>query len=264
METLSFRYHLSICFDAPVHDHHFTLRCFPISDERQRIDRLQITIYPNEFFSDSFDSFGNRCIVGRAGQPHTRFSADVTGDAVTGLSERVPEGNPWREHLFRQKTRLTWPDEELLSFADSVPTWPSALDTAKAVMEALGKEITYTPGATNIDTTAAEAFSLRKGVCQDYSHIMLSVLREKKIMSRYVVGMLMGEGLSHAWVEVKEGEFWYGFDPTNQLLVTDQHIKISHGRDYCDCRINQGHFYGLGKQTQEISVLVQRKEAQSA
>ncbi|MCD8326719.1 MAG: transglutaminase family protein [Lachnospiraceae bacterium] len=74
----------------------------------------------------------------------------------------------------------------------------------------------------------------------------------------------MGEGLSHAWVEVKEGSGWYGFDPTNQLLVTDQHIKISHGRDYRDCRINQGHFYGLGKQTQEVSVLVQRKEAVTA
>ncbi|MCD8326720.1 MAG: transglutaminase family protein, partial [Lachnospiraceae bacterium] len=131
-------------------------------------------------FTDSFDNFGNRCIVGRAGQPHNRFTVDVTGDALTGLSESVPEGNPWREHLFRRQTQLTWPDEELASFADSLPTCSDALDTARAVMEAVGQKITYTSGVTNVETTAAEAFLLGKGVCQDYSHIMLSILRHKK------------------------------------------------------------------------------------
>ena len=261
METLSFHYHLQIRFDQPVHDHHFTLRCFPQTDSRQCIEGLQTNVYPNEFISDSYDSFGNHCILGCADEPHTRFLADVTGVVHTGLSESVPEGNPWREHLFRRQTHLTWPDEALLSFAASLPVCSSALDTAQAVMEAVADTIVYTSGVTNVETTAAEAFALKKGVCQDYSHIMLSVLREKKIMARYVVGMLMGEGLSHAWVEVKEGDAWYGFDPTNRILVRDQHIKISHGRDYRDCRINQGHFYGYGKQTQEISVSVRRKEA---
>ncbi len=88
---------------------------------------------------------------------------------------------------------------------------------------------------------------------------MISLLRLRGIKARYVVGMLMGEGLSHAWVEAEDNGLWYALDPTNFQMVTDQHIKISHGRDYQDCRINQGLFYGPAHQQQEISVIVQKK-----
>ncbi len=260
METLAFHYHLNISFSEAIHDHSFTLRCFPHTDDRQRIEDLQASVFPNEYFTHGDDNFGNLSVLGFAGQPHAHFTADVTGVAHTGLAECVPEENAWREHLFWQQTPLTRPDEELSAFAASIPTYASELATAQAVMEAVAQTIAYVPGVTTVDTTAKEAFALKQGVCQDYSHIMLSVLRQKKIMARYVVGMLVGEGASHAWVEIKDGTSWYGFDPTNNIRVEDQHIKISHGRDYRDCRINQGHFYGYGKQTTDISVTVQRKE----
>lgn len=109
---------------------------------------------------------------------------------------------------------------------------------------------------TAIQTTAEEAMALGMGVCQDYSHILLSLCRMEHIPSRYVVGMLIGEGLSHAWVEICDNGHWIALDPTNNLIVDDQHIKISSGRDYQDCIINQGLFVGQTTQVQTIHVSV--------
>lgn len=109
-------------------------------------------------------------------------------------------------------------------------------------------------------TTAEQAMALGQGVCQDYAHILLSLCRMEQIPCRYAVGMLLGEGLSHAWVEIADGERWYALDPTNRLLVDDQHIKISAGRDYTDCTINQGLFVGRTRQTQQAVVSVQEEK----
>lgn len=119
--------------------------------------------------------------------------------------------------------------------------------------------MSYQPGITNVHTNAEEAFVLGQGVCQDYAHIYLSLLRLDGIAARYVVGMMMGEGASHAWVEVNCKGYWYGFDPTNDLLVNEGYIKISHGRDYADCIVNRGIFRGKAQQEQKIAVSV--KEA---
>ena len=96
-------------------------------------------------------------------------------------------------------------------------------------------------------------------MCQDYAHIMISMCRMAGIPCRYVVGMLIGEGLSHAWVEIEDNGMWYGIDPTNGIKVSENHIKISHGRDYGDCLINQGVFTGTAKQIQTVSVSVQEE-----
>ena len=76
------------------------------------------------------------------------------------------------------------------------------------------------------------------------------------IIARYVAGMMLGEGASHAWVEVLHDGIWTGYDPTNDLIVSDGHIKLSHGRDAWDCAINRGIFLGSANQTTEISVIV--------
>ena len=94
-------------------------------------------------------------------------------------------------------------------------------------------------------------------MCQDYAHAMLALCRMAGIPCRYVVGMLMGEGQSHAWVEIAQEGFWYGLDPTNDIPVDSQHIKLSHGRDYGDCLINQGLFTGSAAQRQRVSVSVE-------
>lgn len=127
-------------------------------------------------------------------------------------------------------------------------------------MELVHENMNYTKGVTAIDTTAEEALQSGEGVCQDYAHILLSLCREERIPARYVVGMLLGEGESHAWIEAFDGKNWIGFDPTNNLIVDDAHIKISHGRDYQDCSINRGVFTGQARQKQRILVEVREEE----
>ena len=123
-------------------------------------------------------------------------------------------------------------------------------------MHKLHQDLSYEKGVTTFQTTAEEAMKLKKGVCQDYAHILIALLRMMRIPARYVVGMMIGEGFSHAWVEMEADGRWYGLDPTNDVFVGENYIKISHGRDYNDCIVNKGVFTGMASQKQDISVIV--------
>ena len=95
------------------------------------------------------------------------------------------------------------------------------------------------------------------GVCQDYSHVLLSLLRMAGMPARYVVGLMQGEGESHAWVEANCRGYWYGIDPTNHLLINESYIKLAHGRDYGDCMISRGISRNpRAIQTMDVSVSV--------
>lgn len=124
----------------------------------------------------------------------------------------------------------------------------------------LHQSFVYDSAATQIHETAENALALGRGVCQDYTHIMLSLLREEGIPARYVVGMMIGEGASHAWVEALCNGCWYGFDPTNNKLVNDEYIRVSCGRDSSDCSVIRGKFYGYVTQRQTETVTVEEKE----
>ena len=116
---------------------------------------------------------------------------------------------------------------------------------------------TYTPGSTTIKTTAEEALAQGKGVCQDYAHVMLAVCRNLGLASRYIAGMLGGEGATHAWVEIYHEGRWVGLDPTHNRLIDDNYITIAHGRDYRDCMLDIGIFSGANvTQTQWVNVSV--------
>ena len=256
MKLLSFHYHLKIRMDAFVNGHRFILRCIPVSDDRQRILKLDRYVFPYDFLRDASDQWGNAYLYGRYRGPHSLFEANVCGQAVAGLRSGTTSVNPAREEIFRCATPLTQPSERLKQLADSLSVRSGAPEEAGAVMHAVHEALTYTPGATNTKTSAAEAFDLGCGVCQDYSHIMLAALRIRGIIARYAAGMMLGEGASHAWVEVLHDGIWTGYDPTNDLIVGDGHIKLSHGRDAWDCAINRGIFLGSANQTTEISVIV--------
>lgn len=256
MKVVSYHYHLKIDMDSPVKRHHFTLRCTPVSDVRQRIIRAERYISPADFLSDSRDNWGNSLIYGCCREEHTGFEANICGQAVVGLSECVPSVNPVRDRLFQYPTALTDADEALRRFADGLHLAGDCRSQAEEVMQAVHAALQYAPGSTTVSTTAREAFARGCGVCQDYAHVMLAVLRSRNIPSRYAVGMLLGEGKSHAWVEVLDQGNWYAFDPTNCCRVEDAHIKLSHGRDYLDCTINRGLFHGTANQKTDISVVV--------
>lgn len=258
MKTLHFQYSMTLVFDNPVRQHRFTLKCVPLSSERQQILDLSTSVYPNEFLSSDRDSFGNHCIYGYAQGQYDHFSVSVTGTALTGLSSFETARQDYQLGLFRYQTEMTRPGPCIRAFHNrfSFGEETTGLDKALAYMRTLYDTFQYLPHSTNIETTAEEAMKLGNGVCQDYSHILLSLCRMEKIPCRYVVGMMTGEGQSHAWVEVCHQGHWIALDPTNNLLPDDQHIKISAGRDCKDCTINQGLFTGQTTQTQSIHVSV--------
>lgn len=259
MKTLHFTYKMRLKFDSPVEKHRFSLKCCPQSDRRQQIMELNMKVFPKEFLAKDTDSFGNLCVYGYAESRHSLFSVEVEGTAKTGLSHYETAADEHKLGMYRYTTEYTKPGEALRAYASGFAFSENMGNYAKAVvlMERLYQDFSYVQGVTDVNTTAEEALTLGKGVCQDYSHIMIALCHMFGIPARYVVGMLCGEGLSHAWVEIYDSGFWIGLDPTNNLVVEHQHIKISNGRDYGDCRINQGVFTGFAGQTQEISVIVE-------
>ena len=126
-------------------------------------------------------------------------------------------------------------------------------------MDKLYQDFSYVPKTTNVQTTAEEAWNLGKGVCQDYAHIYISLLRMAHVPARYVCGMITGEGASHAWAEALCNGRWIAFDPTNNCLVLNNYIKSCDGRDASDCAINRGIMWGGGAQEQKISVVVEER-----
>ena len=250
---------MELAFSEPVHSHVYTLKCLPKTTGTQRIETCAYRISPESSAREGADSFGNRMLYGKAEEAHSLFTVDVNGTAVTDITAPCEEQERTDCSVYRYQTPLTRPGErigELLARCRERAGELPPADRLRVYTEAVHESLRYEKGVTDIGTSAEDALALGRGVCQDYSHILLSLCREDRIPARYVVGMLLGEGESHAWVEVCDGGRWRGFDPTNNVPVEDGHIKISHGRDYRDCSINRGVFTGQARQRQTILVEV--------
>lgn len=258
MKLLKFTYRMSLRFDAPVCDHYYALRCVPVSSDVQDIEIVSRYVSPSDCLDEVIDGFGNHKYVGHYTDNHRRFEYEVEGIAkVQGMQIQKDELHP----MYRFPSRYTIPGDGLKSYADSLRIPDDPLRGAVKLMESLHRDLKYAPGTTDIYTTAEEAWEQREGVCQDYAHIMIALCRLKGIPARYVNGLMIGEGYTHAWVEIYTGEGWYGLDPTNHLHIDDYYIKLAHGRDYGDCVLDKGLFRGATKkQTQEIYVNVEEIE----
>ncbi len=129
----------------------------------------------------------------------------------------------------------------------------------------------YIKGITNIETTVQEILELRSGVCQDFAHVMLEMLRILGIPSRYVSGYICpnkngmrGEGATHAWIEAWiPGNGWTGIDPTNNVWVTNHHVKLAVGRNFNDCSPIKGTFKGPAHQSLSVYVSVGYEDGQT-
>lgn len=258
MKTLRFTYEMLFEFSQPVQKHRFTLKCMPKSSERQNVEEAVCRIEPAPKCSESLDSFGNKELYGYVEMPHESFRVEVEGLAVTGLKDYETAQPSYQLGIFKYPSDYTVPGSCLKEYMASLSLTKdqSAYDKGVFLMHKIHEDFQYEKGVTTFLTTAEEAMRLKKGVCQDYAHILIALLRMMKIPARYVVGMMIGEGASHAWVEVESEGKWYGLDPTNDMLAGEDYIKISHGRDYNDCIVNKGVFNGLASQKQGIKVIV--------
>lgn len=259
MKKLQFGYHMKLTFSDYVSNHRFSLKCMPHDTDMQKIEKLTVKVYPDNLISEDTDSFGNITLFGYTDELHNRFGFDVKGVAVTGTNEYETAEELHRVGVLKYQTPKTKPGCSVLNLYQQMELerFDNACDKAEVIMENLSESFQYVQGITDMETTAEQAITGGMGVCQDYAHIMLSLCRMEKIPCRYVAGMLLGEGLSHAWVEIWDSQRWLGFDPTNHKKVGDEYIKISNGRDSTDCLVNQGIFTGNVNQIQDISVIVE-------
>lgn len=260
MDKVKFNYEMLLEFENPVHDHYFTLRCVPRQSQRQQIEDMSIEVSPYDTLCDSFDGFGNTTYIGHKKKEHSSFSVKVNGLANVDWSKYDTDTN--LNMCYRIQSPLTMASREMYRFFEEnikpLIETKSPYDLVEYIMHEVHKKLQYEKNSTDVNTIAAMAYDQGKGVCQDYAHIMISFVRMATLPARYVVGLMMGEGESHAWVEVFCKDRWYGFDPTNDSLIGNEYIILSKGRDYKDCIINQGKFYGLGKQTQTIKAKVEK------
>ena len=261
---LNFFYEMTLEFSKPVISHHYSIKCFPKDTLRQKIIESSLKIEPECPENYSFDSFGNKSATGFISEEHQHFKMTLKGKAETGLD--ISEHEDFENlELFKAQSSYTVPGNSILEFyknlinKEFIPATP--YERALYFMKTIHEEFKYVPASTNIQTTAEQAFQKKCGVCQDYAHILLSILRLDKIPARYVVGLMTGEGESHAWVEGNFKGHWYGLDPTNNLLVDSNYIKISHGRDYQNCIVSRGIFKntnGFTNQIQKVRVSVEQ------
>jgi len=258
MKRLHFDYFMKIDYSEAVSLCHFTIKCFPKNTLRQKAEGLSVALSPAVPYSIGADSFGNRQIYGRDDILHHNFSFRITGKVRAGLSDWEEEADEDRIAVFRHPHGLNRAGESLRAYHAEIRGELPEDVYKKSVflMHRLYQDFIYEKNVTDMRTTAEEAWRLGKGVCQDYAHILIALLHMEGIPARYVTGMLIGEGASHAWVEMLYRGRWYGLDPTNDSRVGDSHIKIGVGREASDCLINRGIMHGGGTQRQTIEVAV--------
>lgn len=203
----------------------------------------------NHVISQSIDGFGNKTLYGSIGDFHQNFSVLSEGE-VTQKHSYMLRGKPNPYYL--AFTRLTMCNEEMRRKAEE-------LGNTDAIMHFIHEHLSYEPCSTSVTTTAQEVFVQRKGVCQDFAHLMIAMCRSLGIHARYVNGFIVGEGQTHAWVEVSDGKVWRAYDPTHDLQVKWDYIKIAHGRDADDCPTNRGRIYSWTTERMSVTCTLTRK-----
>lgn len=145
------------------------------------------------------------------------------------------------------QSEYTEPDAALTAFYNEHRekcTSSAPAERAQYFCDVLSDTMEYKKGVTDTDTKASEAFALKAGVCQDFSHVLISLLRMDGIACRYAAGLAFCDGETHAWVEYWNGDRWAGIDPANNCPTDEGYLILSQGRDFRDCAIDRGVMFG--------------------
>lgn len=251
MERFLYNYQTIVRFYQPVGDHFIKLRCVPCENDCQHVCSSQLTMHPDIELTHDTDAYGNDFIYGSALDVHDSL-AYVSSGVVELSSYVIPDHDVPPYYKCASAMTAVSDDMKRTDFAPC----GEVLTDAMSLCHLVHGMMEYVPSSTDGSTTAAEAFALRKGVCQDYAHIMIALCRYYGMAARYVNGFIAGEGATHAWVEVYDGASWRGFDPTHDLMIEYGYIKLAHGRDANDCPVSRGTFVGGTGQVTEIRVIV--------
>ena len=268
-------------YEVPITESVMETRMQPRSEGTQRCVRFGLSTTPSARVRMYSDPEGN--IVHHFNIPGRHTLLTVTAEA---LVECAPVAEP-PDHLEADAwpllDRVTATGEfwEVLHdspFARQTPLLDAfaqevglarghdPLATVRRTMSEIHGRFAYSPRATRVDSPIDEALEARRGVCQDFAHIMIALVRQLGIPCRYVSGYLFQQGggdvrstdgATHAWVEALLPDLgWIGFDPTNNILAGDGHIRVAIGRDYTDVPPTRGVFKGLSAVRSELAVAV--------
>ena len=267
--NFAIRYLSEYRYDGDVVDNLNALRVKPAGNGRQRCDEFSVRLSPEVRLHRHADYFGTEVVEFEVSRPHRSLTIDVRARVSTKSPPDAPQA-PW-EALLEPSYREA--GGEFLLQTNALPDHPvmsellattgaaaSPLATLMLISELIPDRFEYRQGATYVDSTIGDLLEVGAGVCQDFVHLGLRLLRHHGIAARYVSGYLFaaaGEGReesievdTHAWLEallpvLGGGEpAWVAADPTNRGLVGENHVKIGHGRHYADVPPIKGVYRG--------------------
>ena len=264
-------------YNWPIKESINEIRLFPHNFDNQEILQYQLLITDNPEVIISEDYYGNRVGNFNSYEAHSEMTIESRMLVKVNHSLKIPELDATKvkdlTSEFKKSIlllRLSYPEtilkqSEIVTILDKINcTDKPIIEIAQQCNEYIFNNFAYTKGITNIETTIDEILEMKKGVCQDFAHLLLQLVRTAGIPSRYVSGYICpnksgfrGEGATHAWVEIyTPTQGWLGLDPTNNIWTMDNHIKLSIGRNFYDCTPVKGIFKGLAKQTLSVCVSI--------
>jgi transglutaminase-like putative cysteine protease len=271
---LAIRHKTELTYAEPITESVMELRMMPRTDLHQTLRSFELVLGPEAPVFQHLDWQGNHA---------HHFSIVDVHDRVVIMAASTVETHPERIRLQEVPDLLPFAslghrfqdlliphgavqrDPRLAQFAENsglIPEKRAAMVLA-AVTARLGELITYTKGVTKSSTRVADVLDLGKGVCQDFAHVALSLLRSLGIPSRYVSGYLFrpetAELETHAWVEAFVPSIgWIGLDPTHGQLAGEAHVSVAVGRSYADVPPNRGVYRGGAEEKIDVSVRIQK------
>lgn len=251
---------------------------FPINDDYQEVQMHDLSISGDPFVYISQDYYGNDVGNFSFSSPHTEMvilSTTVVNTRSKPLpADDLPIEIQWNE-LRSLKTDIEFIDFLHQEHMDGLEALQSVISTENQFESSpyllslqycqyVYENFSYIPGITTVETTTDVIWQLKAGVCQDFAHILLVMLRSANIPARYVSGYICphkngmrGEGATHAWVEAFiPGYGWLGLDPTNNCIANETHVRLAVGRNFSDCSPVKGVYKGLPQHKLEVSVSV--------
>jgi transglutaminase-like putative cysteine protease len=249
------------------------LRLTPRDHDGQYVVNWRIEVSDDCRLDAHEDAFGNLVHTFSIDGPLEEMRIAVEGEVETQDTNGIIRGTvePFPPSLFLRETPLTEPSEAIATFARSVASeGTNTLAIMHALMNRLHEHIDYDTEPTHPATTAAEAFALKRGVCQDLTHVFLGCARTLGTPARYVGGYfhradgVVQQEAGHAWAEAHIDDLgWVAFDPANRICATDAHVRVAVGLDYLGASPIRGTRYGGGDEKLDVAVHVDQAFRQS-
>jgi transglutaminase-like putative cysteine protease len=287
--NFAIRYLTEYRYEGKVTDNLNALRVRPATTSSQRVDDFHVRVDPEARLQRHLDYYGTEVIEFGIAQPHDHLSIDVRARVVTAEPDEPPDegwealaGSGYEsaggEFLLATGDEPEDGDVDELHAASRAR---SPLATVRLVSELIPDRFEYRQGATYVGSSIQDLLDAGAGVCQDFVHLGLLLLRRRGIAARYVSGYLWAapetggddsvEVETHAWLEAllpgggRRGEpVWVGVDPTNRRLAGETHVKIGHGRTYADVPPIKGVYRGAAAAELEASVTMTRLDPQAS